>query len=394
MVSMLWLPLAIILPFHSYSQSTARHDALERPIDRRTLVTRFNPTRRDTINATTPMQVGNGNFAFGSDITSLQTFLPFATMAAWGWKNDSLPEGRTQAEVDGYQGVKWDNHGRLVQYDFGGPPDIEAWLRGSPNRVNLGRVGLRFWSKENAVLNVTEGDLQGAKQTLDLWTGTLASNFKFQEEEVRVRVVSDFETDAIALEIQSELVRDGRLGLFVDFPWCEGKEKFSAPFVGLWHVPEKHTTNITLTSSSARIAHRMEDSLFYTDISGDKFSVVRHSLTNHLYDIRPLEGGRRPPTFSLSVSFSSGSSAPGSKPPSSPSRIFAASKEGWERFWTGSGFVDLLTGSTDPRADELQRRIVLSRYLMRVNEAGDTPPQEVRSTPNLAVRSKSTFAND
>ena len=38
----------------------------------------------------------------------------------------------------------------------------------------------------------------------------------------------------------------------------------------------------------------------------------------------------------------------------------------------------MLTGSSDPRAEELQRRIILSRYLMRVNEAGDLPPQEVR----------------
>ncbi|GAW03948.1 hypothetical protein LENED_005703 [Lentinula edodes] len=52
-------------------------------IDRHSLVTRYNPTRI-TSNPTTPMQVGNGNFAFGADVTSLQTFLPFATMSSWG----------------------------------------------------------------------------------------------------------------------------------------------------------------------------------------------------------------------------------------------------------------------------------------------------------------------
>ncbi|KAJ3926275.1 MAG: hypothetical protein NXY57DRAFT_1029587 [Lentinula lateritia] len=36
-----------------------------------------------------------------------------------------------------------------------------------------------------------------------------------------------------------------------------------------------------------------------------------------------------------------------------------------------------LPGSTDSRADESHRRIILSRYLMRVNEAGEDPPQEV-----------------
>ena len=34
------------------------------------------------------------------------------------------------------------------------------------------------------------------------------------------------------------------------------------------------------------------------------------------------------------------------------------------------------TGSTDPRAKELERRVVLSQYLTAVNSAGDVPPQE------------------
>ena len=50
------------------------------------------------------------------------------------------------------------------------------------------------------------------------------------------------------------------------------------------------------------------------------------------------------------------------------------------------GFVDLVTESTDSRADELQRRIILSQYLLRANEAGDYPPQEVRLvTYNFAL---------
>jgi len=56
--------------------------------------------------------------------------------------------------------------------------------------------------------------------------------------------------------------------------------------------------------------------------------------------------------------------------------IASESVEAWEQYWSRNGFVDVVTGSTDSRADELQRRIILSRYLMRVNEAGYTPPQE------------------
>ena len=53
----------------------------------------------------------------------------------------------------------------------------------------------------------------------------------------------------------------------------------------------------------------------------------------------------------------------------------------WGRFWESGAAVDF-AGSTDPRADELERRIVLSQYLTRVNCAGTMPPQETGLTTN------------
>lgn len=82
-------------------------------------------------------------------------------------------------------------------------------------------------------MNVVGSDLERTSQTLDLWTGIMTSRFEFQGAEVHIQVASDFDIDTIAVTLESELVRQGRLGLFVDFPWNEGKEKFSAPFVGL-----------------------------------------------------------------------------------------------------------------------------------------------------------------
>lgn len=47
----------------------------------------------------------------------------------------------------------------------------------------------------------------------------------------------------------------------------------------------------------------------------------------------------------------------------------------WEKYWRSGAAVDL-SGSKDPRWLELERRIVLSQYLMRANESGLFPPQE------------------
>ncbi len=54
---------------------------------------------------------------------------------------------------------------------------------------------------------------------------------------------------------------------------------------------------------------------------------------------------------------------------------FASSRRGWSDFWKSGGAIDL-SESKDQRWKELERRIVLSQYLMAVNEAGSLPPQE------------------
>lgn len=71
------------------SSSTPRLDANQ---SREKIVSQYKVVRTSLIdNETTPLQVGNGDFAFGVDNTGMQTFLPFNTMSSWAWHNDSLP---------------------------------------------------------------------------------------------------------------------------------------------------------------------------------------------------------------------------------------------------------------------------------------------------------------
>lgn len=61
--------------------------------------------------------------------------------------------------------------------------------------------------------------------------------------------------------------------------------------------------------------------------------------------------------------------------------VAAASAEYWERYWTEGAIVDF-SECTDPKAAELERRVIQSLYLLAVNDAGDTPPQETGLTYN------------
>ncbi|KAI0634324.1 hypothetical protein C8Q77DRAFT_1036044, partial [Trametes polyzona] len=334
-------------------------------IDRYALVSRFNPTRNAS-SPSTPMQVRNGHFAFGADITGLQTFLPFATMSDWGWKNDSLPAGTTPADVAAYRGVVWDG----VQYEFGGPAPVEQWLTANQNRVNLGRVGLLFFDEQPKPENVTEDALEAKKQVLDLWTGTLRSTFRWDGEDVVVQTVAAQESDTIAVRITSPLLERRRLRLFLDFPWNDGTEWFEAPFVGYWNATGKHTTVLSTGDGlgkgvKAEVAHTMDASTFFTSVGGgNDFSITRVSPDAHRYEIIPSHSLQ---SFSLAIAYSTA----GLGGISNASAILQESRRVWEDFWSNYGFVDVLSGSTDSRAEEFQRRIILSQYLLRVNEAGD-----------------------
>lgn len=361
------LLFTIILALSAYATNVA--------IDRRSLVARYNPVRTAS-STSTPIQVGNGNFAFGTDITGLQTFQPFAIMSSWGWKNDTFPPGRTLEDILTYKGVSLDNHGRNVTYMYGGVDDIQQWLISNPNRVNLGRVGLLFLDASGRVQNVTEADLESKMQKLDLWTGIIRSSFTLDGASINVTAVSSQDSDTIGVKVDSRLIGEGRLGLFLDFPWNDGSQKFSAPFVGFFNMTANHTTQLTSTkdettkNTQAEIRHTLVNNSFVTTIGGSSFNITRDSPDAHRYLLR-FPSDRQNFTVSLSYALQ--------KPPSLPDfqSIQESSQNAWNSYWSDTGFVDVYTHSTDARANELQRRIILSQYHLRVNEAGDYPPQEV-----------------
>jgi hypothetical protein len=61
--------------------------------------------------------------------------------------------------------------------------------------------------------------------------------------------------------------------------------------------------------------------------------------------------------------------------------ITQKSKAHWKDYWQNGGFIDL-GENTDVRANELERRIILSQYLTAIQCAGKTPPQETGLTYN------------
>ena len=334
------------------------------PIDREAVVKRHRVCTTGTL-LKSPAQVGNGKFAFGMDITGLQTFVPFNTLSDWSWHSFPLPEGM---KAEDYRPVVVETHGKKIAYELRNPdqPELSEWLTKNPHRYNLGRIGFRLLREDGT--EAREIDLGNARQEIDLWTGVVYSRFELNRKEVKVRTVCHPDKDMIGVSIESELLNDGNMSIYLDFPYPDGR--YFKHYIGRYDTISGHTSTFEkLAPNSVRIARTMDDTHYYAtlDWTGPA-TFSRESEKAHTFLLQP----RHTSTFSFTCCFSPEPVADVTESVASIERKSAVS---WEKYWRSGAAVDL-SGSKDPRWLELERRIVLSQYLMRANESGLFPPQE------------------
>lgn len=287
-------------------------------------------------------------------------------------------------QLSDYHGVPQLTHGRNVSYDTPDPdlPQISQWLISNPNRINLGRIGLKY---KNATLSASQ--ITDSKQELDLWNGIITSTFRVDGNTVQVVTQGDFKTDAVAFEIKSDLVSSGDLKVELDFPYPPihtTKYKYEV-FAGVYDFPLNHSTSIADRGNTAKrtahIYHEMQDTKYFVNLRWPCQSSLKLSrdepegskaTTAHRYTLATGLGTRSShSTITFTAHFS-----PDKRIPDLPSVVQGRNRAGWNEYWSDGGFVDL-TSSSNPNATELQHRIVLSQYHVRVNSApkGQSPQE-------------------
>jgi len=338
----------------------------QQKIDRRTVIERHKIITTVT-NPKSPAQVGNGEFAFGVDITGLQTFVPFNSLSHWSWHSFPLTGGQ---KIEDFKGLTVDTHGRMINYNIPNKeqPELSSWLALNPHCFNLGRIGFLLLKSDGS--EAKANDLKNTRQEVDLWNGIIYSSFVLEGEPVTVKTACNPSSDAIGVLVKSDLIKKGQIKIFLDFPYPDSKQ--FAPYVGTYSQPDKHSSAIEAqTNHSAIIARKMDDTKYavilnWTSkahlLSGDTIS------SRHRFYLDPINSNE----ISFSCTFS-----PEKKPQPvlTAAKIFEVSSIAWPEFWNSGAAIDL-SQSKDKRWKELERRIVLSQYLMKVNEAGSYPPQE------------------
>lgn len=340
-------------------------------INRLAVVTRHNPIIRK-LDVDAPLTVGNGGFAFGVDITGLQTFpeyyhrwgVPVETQSRWCWVTDPNPNGYKLADAN--KDFKQAD-GRVVGYPTQASTPAGDWLRKNPRLQPLGQISLDFQKADGSVLRPE--DIRKPEQTLDLWRGVITSRYEIDGQAVKVTTACHPMMDLVAVRIESDLVASGRLGAKIAFPrGYDLAVKHTPPLD--WSKPEAHRTRIAhQTPDWAQLERSIGDTHYETVLAW----AGRAQFTNtspHHFQLAAVKPAR---VLEFTVGFYPGPALPSAWP--SVDTTLKASAAHWEEFWQRGAAVDF-SGSTDPRAVEMEKRVVLSRYLMAAQMAGEVPPQE------------------
>ena len=341
-------------------------------IDRQALVNRHHPVIRE-MDPDEPVMVGNGGFAFGADVTGLQSFaehyhrngIPVETLSRWAWYSEPNPNGYQIA--DAFEDFT-EADGRTVSYPTAAKTEAGQWLRRNPRCHPLGQIA--FVHGDGSPLKIEE--VTGIEQTLDLWRGVITSHFMLAGERVEVTTTCHPEIDQIAVCVKSPLFAESQLAVKVGFPRGHDLAVPHTPALD-WSMPDSHITEVRARGDRRLDLTRRRDVLTYHCALAWKGEATVDQARPHEFLFKPSAG-----ELEFAVAFS-----PKPLPTELPDfhATVDSSTKHWRNYWTKGAAVDF-TGSTDPRASQLEERIILSQYLTAVQMAGDMPPQESGLTCN------------
>jgi hypothetical protein len=199
----------------------------------------------------------------------------------------------------------------------------------------------------------------------------LISRFSLGGRPVRVRTACHPELDLVAAIIESPLLTEGcQLGIRLSFPGATPAANHGKD----WLCPERHTTEILAqTPSTLLLQRRLDATAYYARLEWTNARLLRGEP--HVFRLAAEPGSDR---LAVVLAFASG---PLDQALPTAEEVFSASALHWATFWQSGGAIEL-AGSRDPRADELERRIVLSQYLTAIQSCGSAPPAETGLTCN------------
>jgi hypothetical protein len=181
---------------------------------------------------------------------------------------------------------------------------------------------------------------------------------------------------SILYRIKSPLLEDGRANIVIRFPYPTGRHADDAAD---WTKPDLHSSRIVkdiqVNEHSAIIEHVIDSTRYYLILRWEGKAVLKETR-QHEFMLMKTERGD---VLSFEAEYR--------QTPVANSETLIYDQQirnvhyAWSRWWNEGAIVDF-SQCTDPRAKELERRVVLSQYLTQINCSGSQPPQETGLTYN------------
>ena len=363
-------------------------DNVMQNISRQAVTGRNNPVITEA-DALASLTVGNGHFATTVDITGMQSYpfeyeagVPLTAMSDWGWH--SFPNTSLLTPEESEKTVDL-GHGHpevyAVEYkkaEDGRRKQATEYFRVNPHRLNLGIIGLQL--KDANGHDIALQSLTDIRQELKLYDGVIESAFTADGKQVEVTTAALQDKDAVLYRIKTPLLADGHATIRIRLPYPTGRHADAATDLT---KPLRHQSHLRYSDAqSAVIEHVIDSTRYYLKLSWTgktKFTqTADHDFTLKTSDDVLTLKAEYTPVFHARKD-SSTDNLP------EPALVYDQELRGilkaWNRWWNSGAIVDF-SQCTDPRAKELERRVVLSQYLTQVNCANNMPPQETGLTYN------------
>lgn len=343
--------------------SMLNQPVLSQHIDREALVARHHIQSGDIKQV---MALGNGGFCFGVDGTGLQTF-GGNMMADWAWHSWPLPEGASMKDVPETGTIET---GRLTgeMEKAAWRDDVSSWMFQNPHKFNMGRLRL-IDGDGNPIDSIR---ITNMSRILDLWKGVHTTTFNLDGTAVIVSTLVHPELDMVTTRIESVLLGQGKLAIGLDFSYPVGavRNELQEPWYGNWNWPDRHETHVREIGQGVEITRIMDATSYMVNWQwSDQTASLRQDAAAHRIILIPSSGGHE-------LEFSCAFSEEGITGLPAFAETTRQGEAMWKQYWLSGGVIDL-SESKDARWMELERRVVLSQYLMRSNSAGTWPPAEV-----------------
>ncbi len=328
-------------------------------------------TSIDTLNALT---VGNGKCTITVDVTGLQTFpfyykngISLGLLSQWGWH--SFPAKRAFAIEETL--VPLASHQRQVPYARQWPKDTPQaaagdYIRQNPHRIHLANIGFILDAKE-----ILPSALKNIAQNLNPYTGIIESKFELEGYAVEVWTTFAQNKDVLAIKVKSDLLSEGRLGIQLKFPFPTDTFLDEAALFN-----ENEHRNLEIVHQDLKhfsVLRKLDTTQYFTSVSSSRQLALQEN--NFGYQI--VAKGK---SSEWGISFYFHPPPENAYPLLYPKLIKEVVQD-WQAYWSAGGIIDF-GAVKDQRAAELERRMVLSMYLLKVNDGGDFPPQETGLTNN------------